>query len=98
MGLSKTFDSKALNDVIYIDFARAFDSPPPRRHRGVKDFSKAFNCVQHEILLEKLKACGIRDKQLDLVVNHLEARKQGLVVNTDGIEYTSSEKKAIGVP
>lgn len=40
------------------------------------DFSKAFDTVDHQILLEKLEICGIREIQLQLLRRYLEHRKQ----------------------
>ena len=40
------------------------------------DFSKAFNMVSHEILIEKLMAGGIIDKALEWIVSYLDNRKQ----------------------
>ena len=40
------------------------------------DFSKAFNMVSHEILIEKLMAGGIKDEALEWIVSYLDNRKQ----------------------
>ena len=59
------------------------------------DLSKAFDTVNHNILLQKLTKLGIRNKCLDLITNYLSDRCQKTVVN--GIE---SDHKTIscGVP
>ena len=59
------------------------------------DFRKAFDCVDHKILLSKLNYYGIRGKSLDWFNSYLTNRKQAVVI--DG---TSSEHKSIshGVP
>ena len=56
------------------------------------DFSKAFDKVPHQILIEKLKLRRIGGKLLDLVKSYLSEKKQFLVVN----EASSSERH--GVP
>ena len=45
------------------------------------DFSKAFDTVQHVMLLEKLEFYGIRGKSLELVKNYLTNRYQYVKVN-----------------
>ena len=40
------------------------------------DFSKAFNMVSHEILIQKLKAGGLKDKALGWITSYLNSRKQ----------------------
>ena len=45
------------------------------------DFSKAFDTVNHQILLEKLNICGIKNKNKNWIQNYLLHRKQSTVVN-----------------
>jgi hypothetical protein len=40
------------------------------------DLEKAFDCVSHEVLLNKLKYYGIKDKQYNLYKSYLQNRKQ----------------------
>ena len=59
------------------------------------DVSKAFDCVDHDILLKKLEFYGIRDTALMWMESYLKNRKQYVEIN--GIkseEYTTD----IGVP
>ena len=46
------------------------------------DFSKAFDCIRHGLLIAKLHAYGFEDNALNLVHSYLSCRKQRTVVNT----------------
>ena len=45
------------------------------------DFSKAFDTVNQQILLEKLNICGIKNKNKNWIQNYLLNRKQSTVIN-----------------
>ena len=45
------------------------------------DVQKAFDTVNHVLLLGKLEACGIRDNALNLLASYLAHRKQTCQVN-----------------
>ena len=45
------------------------------------DFAKAFDTVNHKILVEKLKYYGVKDKSLSLFEDYLSNRKQVVEVN-----------------
>ena len=46
------------------------------------DFSKAFDCLDHRLLLKKLRHYGIRGMALDWFVSYLSDRKQFVAVNS----------------
>ncbi|XP_045471811.1 uncharacterized protein LOC123678705 [Harmonia axyridis] len=59
------------------------------------DLSKAFDCVNHDMLLRKLEYIGVRGPALDLLRSYLRDRCQ--VVDVDG-KRSSKVKIAAGVP
>lgn len=63
------------------------------------DFSRAFDCVSHKILLDKLNSFGIRNKQLDLMKSYLEDRVQRVSIEIDGAVFVSCDEiLSSGVP
>lgn len=63
------------------------------------DFSKAFDCVSHDRLLDKLEAYGIRGTTLELFKDYLSNRKQIVIMDSEGKRYKSSENVlSVGVP
>jgi len=59
------------------------------------DLSKAFDTLDHTILLEKLKYYGVMNKSLQLLSSYLENRKQYVYWNNSASEYKDI---TIGVP
>ena len=59
------------------------------------DLRKAFDSVPHDLLLKKLKAIGIRDKNLAWLTDYLKGRRQRVVINGTYSEYVDVES---GVP
>ncbi|CAH2092484.1 unnamed protein product [Euphydryas editha] len=59
------------------------------------DLSKAFDCVDHGILLSKLEYYGVNDKALDLIASYLSNRIQHVSIN--GTKSSGSVLK-MGVP
>lgn len=65
----------------------------------VLDLAKAFDSVNHKLLLYKLSVYGIRDKQLKLIESYLQNRKQKVVVFDGKRDHLSSERIIeLGVP
>lgn len=63
------------------------------------DLSKAFDSVNHELLLEKLKVYGLTGTSLDLVKSFLEEREQTVEVKIEGKRFRSTPRSCkIGVP
>ena len=56
------------------------------------DLSKAFDTINHDLLLAKLKAYGFSINALDLMCSYLKNRKQ---IN---INFSSTKKVHAGVP
>ena len=59
------------------------------------DFSKAFDTVPHDILIKKLELYGIKNRNLDWIINYSNERKQK--TNFDNI-YSEFASITVGVP
>ena len=46
------------------------------------DLSKAFDCLNHELLIAKLEAYGFDNESLEYVYSYLSNRKQRTKINT----------------
>jgi hypothetical protein len=64
------------------------------------DLQKAFDCVNHDILLSKLKLYGITDIANKLIESYLSNRYQRVVINDDRLNKYHSEREQThhGVP
>ena len=76
------------------DWKRALD-----RHEYVAavlmDLSKAFDCLPHNLIIEKLKAYGLSDHSAGLMSDYLSNRKQRVKINESISEWKQIKK---GVP
>ena len=59
------------------------------------DLSKAFDCLNHNLLIAKLHAYGFDDSSLNYILSYLRGRKHRTKV---GIYYSSWKKIILGVP
>ena len=59
------------------------------------DLSKAFDCVNHGLLLAKLSAHGLNSDALQLIRSYLTNRKQRVKINSS---YSAWEQIKMGVP
>ena len=59
------------------------------------DLSKAFDCLNHDLLISKLKCYGLDEKSLCLVYSYLCNRKQRVKI---GNVYSTTENVETGVP
>ena len=59
------------------------------------DFRKAFDTVDHDILIEKMRHMGIRGVPLELMKSYLKNRKQYVVYNG---EESAQRDVTVGVP
>lgn len=63
------------------------------------DFSKAFDSLDHEILLQKLELYGIRGRALEWITAFLAEREQVVVVEKNGEKFTSKPaRNPRGIP
>ena len=60
------------------------------------DLSKAFDTVDHSILLKKLELYGVTDQNYSWFKNHLSNRKQFIQINDE--ENTELETVTFGAP
>jgi len=53
------------------------------------DLHRAFDCINHAILLEKMKFCGVSGKFYNLIKSYLDGRYKNVVSShNEGIEST----------
>jgi hypothetical protein len=64
------------------------------------DLRKAFDCLDHAILMSKQEFYGVTGRMYDLIKSYLQDRYQRVVICTDNIQKTYSEwgKVSRGVP
>lgn len=59
------------------------------------DLSKAFDTINHSLLLKKLENCGIRGKSLELITSYLTGREQKVKIQNT---FSDSRVTKTGVP
>ena len=59
------------------------------------DFSKAFDTIDHDLLLTKLKTYGFSKDELALMCSYLQNRKQKVIINNSA---NTAETAVAGVP
>ena len=66
-------------------------------HAGalLTDLSKAFDCIDHELLIAKLHAHGFDNDALKFIYSYLKGRKQMTEIN---YSYSSFAENLFGVP
>ena len=82
----------ALHLVDYLNYEMDSRRTPVTIHL---DLSKAFDCLSHSILLDKLRFYGINDMAYNLMKNYLENRKQFVQFDSCSSKMKSIDK---GVP
>lgn len=59
------------------------------------DLTKAFDCMNHELIIEKLFSYGIRGKELKLLISYLSDREQMVIQGEDKSDFKNVK---MGVP
>jgi hypothetical protein len=62
------------------------------------DLHKAFHCINHAVLLEKMKFCGVSGKFYNLVKSYLDGRYQKVILSHINGSESTWEKIKQGVP
>jgi hypothetical protein len=57
------------------------------------DFSKTFDCIPHDILLDKLSAYGMSTDSVSLLESYLSNRKQQIKINSILSSWADIQKK-----
>ena len=57
--------------------------------------SKTYDCVNHDLIIAKLQACGVGENSLELIQNYLFQKQQRLKVDLSSMEWLDI---ILGVP
>ena len=78
------FRAKHSTSHVILDVTNKFKTLRDKKNYScliLLDLSKAFDTVNHSILIKKLEKCGIRGNSLKLEENYLTNKKQFVIVN-----------------
>ena len=70
----KSFGSKHILISLIKDWKNIFGA-------ALTDLSKAFDCIQHDVLIAKMSAHGFSMDTLDFMYSYLKRRKQNVKIN-----------------
>ena len=62
------------------------------------DLHKAFDCINHAVLLEKLKFSGVPGKVYNFIKSYLDGRYQKVILSHNNVIESTWEKIKQGVP
>ena len=68
--IGQHLDKNTQTDVLYLDFAKAFDS------------------VDHTVLIKKLKRYGVKGRLLEWFIDYLDSRRQRVVIDSAASQWT----------
>ena len=93
-GYRKNHSSEQCLTIMLEAWKKALDCKD-RAGAVVTDLSKAFDCLNHELLISKLEAYGFGKQALNFIFNYLKERKQRTRVNS---AYSTWRSTKLGVP
>ena len=93
-GFRKGHSTEQCLNVMIENWKRALDK---KQFAGavLTDLSKAFDCLNHELLIAKLEAYGFENDALAYIYNYLSSRQQRTKINST---YSSWNEMKYGVP
>ena len=66
---------------------KSLDKPDGIFGTLLMDLSKACHCINHELIIAKLAACGLNEGSLRLIQNYLSKRKQRVKIGSSPSEW-----------
>ena len=93
-GFRKAHSTEQCLNIMIERWKKALDK---KKYVGavLTDLSKAFDCINHKLLIAKLEAYGIGNDALNFIYDYLSKRKQRTKVNSS---YSSWRETKYGVP